>query len=300
MTIQDQALKLIKQIKEKVSASGIECGITEKKQYNFEFLAKESSEKLKVQVYFGKKGVKTVLQGNSELDLHFRINSIINGGETLFSQNKTYEEPAEYIGSDETGKGDFFGPLTVAAVYLDKDLARELKSLGVCDSKELNDNQINKMAADIREIIDNRFEILIIEPSDYNIVYKKFNNLNKMLDNAHYQVLDPLLERSKCENVIVDKFSKNELEIAKKWSSKGVAFQIITKAERFTAVAAASILARAAFNSWFENNPDEEGFELPKGASLNVESFAAGKKKKFGLKYFENKAKLHFKTINKI
>lgn len=300
MTIQNQAFELINQIKKKLSDTGIECGITEKRQYNFEFTAREFSEKIKVQVYFGKKGVKTVLQGNSDLEIHSKIESILNGGKVNSGKDKNLAEPDEYLGSDETGKGDFFGPLTVAAVYLNKDLSDKLKKIGVCDSKDLNDNQINLMAEEIKGIIGNKFKVIIVEPEVYNEVYVKFNNLNKMLDSLHFQVLDPLLEKFKCKNVIVDKFSKSELEIVKKWGSESVEFEIVTKAERYTAVAAASILARAAFNSWFEKNRDEEGDELPKGASLNVEKFASVKKKIFGLKYFENKAKLHFKTINKI
>jgi len=300
MTIQNQAFELIKQIKKQLSITGINCGITEKKLYHFEFTAKEFSEKIKVQVYFGKKGVKTVLQGNSDLELHTKIDAIINGSKGVFPKKEKLEEPAEYIGSDETGKGDFFGPLTVAAVYLDKELSARLKNIGVCDSKDLNDNQINDMSRTIEDVIANRFKVIIVEPIVYNEVYKKFNNLNKMLDTLHFQAINPLLKKFECKNVIIDKFAKHELEIVKTWKNKPIEFKVVTKAERYTAVAAASILARAAFNKWFEQNRDETGDELPKGASFNVEKFAFQKKKIFGLKYFENKAKLHFKTIKKI
>lgn len=299
MSIQDQALKQINLLKEKIADAGIICEQISKRQYNYEFVAKDLSEKIKVQVYFGKKGVKTVLQGNADLDIHSKINSLITGGEIKVKPKEIIDEPKIYIGSDETGKGDFFGPLTVAAVCLNEELSAELKKIGVCDSKELNDNQINRLAIQIKKIIGDRYQVVVLDPVSYNKLYGKFKNLNRLLDAAHSEVINSLLEKFECKNVIIDKFCKEELMVVKDWKPKGVQFQQITKAERYTAVAAASILARESFNIWFEDNK-EDGEELPKGASLNVEKYASEMKRLFGLKYFENKAKLHFKTINKI
>lgn len=299
MSIQNQAYTKINQIKLDLSSHGISCGSVDKRQYNYEFAATENSEKLKVQVYFGKKGVKTVIQGNADLILYSKIDSILTGGLFTGAADNSLDEPEIYIGSDETGKGDFFGPLTVAAVHINKEKSDKLKKIGVCDSKELNDLQINKLAVKIKDIIDGSYEVIVLEPEVYNKLYEKFNNLNKMLDAAHSEVINKLLEKYDCKNVIIDKFCKNELMVVNDWKPKGIKFVQITKAERYTAVAAASIIARAAFNKWFSENTDE-GVELPKGASLNVEKFASEKRKNFGLKYFENKAKLHFKTINKI
>ena len=49
------------------------------------------------------------------------------------------------IGSDETGTGEYFGPVTVAAVYVPKDKIALVQALGVKDSKQLTDDYVLKI-----------------------------------------------------------------------------------------------------------------------------------------------------------
>ena len=42
-----------------------------------------------------------------------------------------------HIGTDESGKGDFFGPLVIAGVLVDEKNAQHFLNLGIKDSKKL-------------------------------------------------------------------------------------------------------------------------------------------------------------------
>jgi ribonuclease HIII len=104
--------------------------------------------KLKLLVYFGKKGIKKMLQGNSSSELYKNVNTIINENTELeFGENKI-DEPDDYIGTDESGKGDIFGPLVTAAVYLNKTTSAVLNEYGIRDSKTVSDNQIAGFSKD--------------------------------------------------------------------------------------------------------------------------------------------------------
>jgi len=262
------------------------------------------TDKIKVQVYFGKKGVKTILQGNKDSELYKKVNNIIFG-ESLFEETKIeIKEPENYIGTDESGKGDFFGPLTVAAFYSNDNIKHELISLGVKDSKLLTDSQINFTADKIKKIKNVFYEVVVVSPSKYNELYTKFGNLNLLLNWAHSKAIEVLLEKVVTNTVITDKFSKRELNITSKHNhNSGEADKInfiqTEKGERFIGVAAASILARNAMNLWFEKHK-MNGLILPKGASGEVDTKAQKIKNEFGEIKLKEIAKLHFKTLQKI
>lgn len=265
----------------------------ETKSYNFECTIIESADKVKLQVYFGKKGVKTVLQGNSSSALYSKINSLINGNASKEKQPGELNEPECYIGSDESGKGDYFGPLVTAAVFVNNKTSAELKRIGVKDSKELTDEKINNLADEILNVIGNNYSIKILIPIDYNKEYQKFNNLNKLLRQCHFEVLSKLTQKTSCTKIIVDKFSNEIINITN--------CEVIqtTKAERFTAVAAASILARSRFNDWFIKK-DIDGLYIPKGAVSGIVETGKMLVDKFGIDSLKQFGKLHFKTTKQI
>src|SRR5690606_37541145 len=116
-------------------------------------------------------------------------------------------EPDDYIGIDESGKGDFFGPLVIAAVYSDTSLNKQLLSAGVKDSKLLNDEQINIAALRIKAIISqNRYTIISIGPEKYNQLYNSFKNLNKLLAWGHSKAIENILTQHSVKTAISDKF----------------------------------------------------------------------------------------------
>jgi ribonuclease HIII len=290
--------KKINSIKNELLESKISCSEIEKKQYNYEFTASSDREKVKVLVYFGKKGVKVILQGSPDSLLYNEINQITSEQQQLsFIQNKS-NEPNSYIGSDESGKGDVFGPLITTAFYVDEKTKLRLASFGVKDSKDLSKTQITKIAKLIRNEFPNNFETISLFPEKYNELYYKFNNLNALLTWAHSTAISNLLKKYNCGNVIVDKFSNRPINISNISSDNSVNVLQTYKAERYIGVAAASIIARDTFNRWFIKMKNDF-FDLPKGASKNVEETLKFFIKKYSFEEVKKVSKIHFKTVQK-
>jgi ribonuclease HIII len=205
----------------------------------------------------------------------------------------------ERIGIDESGKGDYFGPLVIAAVFVDATTQGELRLMQVRDSKKISDGRILEMAPDIKTICPH--SVIAIGPQKYNELYAKIRNLNRLLAWGHAKALETLLERVTCERAISDQFG-NERLILNVLQEKGrkIVLEQRTKAESDLAVAAASILARAEFLIRLKRLSSEVGTTLPKGASPAVELAAKMIVKKHGQERLESVAKLHFKTTKAV
>ncbi|MBX3006922.1 MAG: ribonuclease HIII [Melioribacteraceae bacterium] len=299
MILKENAKHKTEELKNLLQSSGFKTESIILREYNYEFNTVLGKDKIKVQVFFGKKGVKTILQGDNASPLFNQLNSIIFDQKQLELIEQTVAEPDEYIGTDEAGKGDFFGPLVVAAVHVDPRSKEELFSIGVRDSKLINDNQISILAPSIKRIVKENYEVIRINPEKYNELYPRFNNLNKLLNWAHSKAIENLLEKSKSKNVITDKFSKRDLDVASSSKFDDVKFVQETKAEKYTGVAAASILARASFLDWFKLHY-KNGYDIPKGASSATETYANKLKSIVGTEQMNKFAKLHFKNFTRL
>ena len=299
MSTEEKAKQRIEIIHNRLKKIGFFTSIISKKDYNYEFTVENARIKVKVQVYFGKKGIKTILQGDEKSELFVTIKNTILDQPELLLKTPELNEPEEYIGTDECGKGDFFGPLVVGAAYVDNQTRKKLIRIGVKDSKELSDNQIGVLANEIRKIVGDNFEVIKITPTKYNQLYDQFKNLNKLLNWAHSKAIEKLYERTNCKFVITDKFSKEKLNIDTSSNYTDVQFVQLEKAEKFVGVAAASILARNSFNDWFVSQ-SKHGLNLPKGASEKVEHYARILFKKIDEEKISEIAKLHFKTLKKV
>src|SRR6266571_4963716 len=108
------------------------------------------------------------------------------------------------IGLDESGKGDYFGPLVIGAVFVDEQTEDKLITLGVRDSKLLSDNRILAMAEQIKALCPHF--VVPIEPKRYNELYAKVKNLNQLLAWGHAWTLENMLEKVPCDLAVVDKF----------------------------------------------------------------------------------------------
>lgn len=206
----------------------------------------------------------------------------------------------ERIGIDESGKGDYFGPLVIAAVFVDATTQSELKLMEVRDSKKISDGRILELAPDIKTICPH--SVIAIGPQKYNELYAKIKNLNRLLAWGHAKALETLLERGvTCERAISDQFGDERL-ILNVLQEKGrkIVLEQRTKAESDLAVAAASVLARAEFLIRLKRLSDEVGTMLPKGASPAVELAATMIIKKHGRDRLDTVAKLHFKTTHAV
>ncbi|MBK8943995.1 MAG: ribonuclease HIII [Ignavibacteriae bacterium] len=297
--IQTSAYNKISELSDLAKNENYQSSKIELKQYNYEVEVAKNKQKIKIQVYFGKKGLKTILQGNNTSKEFAELNNLINGNFSLDFQDNSEENFDKYIGTDETGKGDFFGPLIIAGFYVNEEIQNFLINLGVKDSKELADTKIDEIAKIIKSKFPKNYSIVIINPEKYNQLYDEFKNLNKILNWAHSKVIENLYETFQPETVIIDQFSKTPINISLKNNFAKVNFVQIPKAEKYVGVAAASILARNELNKWF-NKKNHEGIPVLKGASTEVENSAKIITVKFGIQILNKISKVHFKTTKKI
>jgi len=199
------------------------------------------------------------------------------------------------IGIDESGKGDYFGPLVIAGVYVPHAQEAHLKALGVRDSKTLSDAKATALAVQIRAQCPHA--VVAIGPERYNALQTSMKNLNRMLAWGHARALENLLEKVDCRRVVADQFG-DERFLNNALMSKGRAVTLIQKprAEEEDAVAAASILARAEFLRRLQELGTRYGVTLPKGASDAVIQAAKKFVEKYGGNELRQVAKLHFRT----
>jgi ribonuclease HIII len=204
-----------------------------------------------------------------------------------------------WIGSDESGKGDYFGPLVVAAVYLEPASAAGLTASGVKDSKRLSDRRAIELADTIRRQCP--AEVVKINPARYNSLYAKLKNLNRLLAWAHARALENLLEQVACDRVVIDQFAEPALiERSLMAAGRRVRVEQRHRAESDPAVAAASIVARAEFLTGLSQLSRQAGVTLPKGASAEVESAARQLLASRGHAQLEQVAKLHFQITKRL
>lgn len=214
-----------------------------------------------------------------------------------FSNPKIAKHP--HIGIDEAGKGDFFGPLCIAGVQASGEQIEKLVEMGVRDSKALSDKTVLSLSQKIRALVPH--SIVKISPQKYNQLYDSFRNLNHLLGWGHATAIGELVEKTGCKDVIIDQFA-DESVVIRALKKKNVEVELTQRhgGEEDVVVAAASILARAAFLQELEKLGESVGMTLPKGAAAHV--IEAGKKlvAKHGEAILSSTAKLHFKTKNQV
>ena len=209
-----------------------------------------------------------------------------------------------WIGTDEAGKGDYFGSLAAAGVYVNPEICQALQALGVRDGKQLSDSQVRKLAQEIRMRWGRYVSSIEAPPLRYNALYTSFResgqNLNHLLAWLHARAIQNLLNRVDCSHILVDRFAKEEVLATQLQALRSkIELVQIPKAESDIAVAAASIIARDAFLRRLEQLSEQYKIQLPKGASQVIE---AGKQfvELHGAESLRHVAKLHFRTTTDI
>lgn len=210
------------------------------------------------------------------------------------ADDSVLDENAEMIGSDECGKGDYFGPLVVVAVRMNAGQASKLRAAGVRDSKTLSDDQCLKLGAALRGVVAHA--IARLDPPQYNQIYVQ-GKLNDLLGNLHVEAITPLAKPG--IHVLVDQFANPAL-MQKKLAPLGVKLEQRTRAESNPAVAAASIIAREEFLTALKELSAEFAVDLHKGAGDPVDRAASRFVAIHGREGLVNVAKLHFKNTQKI
>lgn len=296
-SIKDIAFATINRLIEKIIEEGYQVTHPVEGNYQFESIINRDKQKVKLQLFFGKKGVKTVLQGDVKSPLYKEIMNIVSGSEVMDLKSEEFVEPEAYIGSDESGKGDFFGPLVVSSAAVNKEIKQELRKLSIKDSKEYSDNDIILIAPQLKKILLDKYSVRVVKPAEYNSLYEIHQNLNKLLASLHYETINTLLQKVACKEVIIDKFGNEKLLIAEfSGLHREIKLHQYTKAERYVGVAAASILAREAFINWFDEIGERTGINLPKGASDEVIKALRVMVDKYGDQAKERLVKMHFKN----
>jgi ribonuclease HIII len=279
------------------------------KERGFDFAARPytiffaQKEKLSVAVY--EKGPKVLVQGRGVEDfVKFELEPTILGEARL-----GYEEVhspamfAPHFGVDESGKGDFFGPLVIAGVYVDREIARRFIDAGIQDSKRIgSDTRIRALAKEIRETARAGVDVVAIGPGRYNDLYKKFGNLNSLLGWGHARVIENLLEHiPNCPRSLSDKFADARvIENALLRHGRRIQIEQRTKAESDMAVAAASIIAREAFIDWLDRKGKQLGVKLGRGVSAQIKEAARTIVEKHGPEMLREVAKVHFRTAHEV
>lgn len=199
------------------------------------------------------------------------------------------------VGSDEAGKGDYFGPLVVAAVRLEPDIARKMREGGVMDSKQLTDARALELGTALRKTVP--YAVVRVDPVDYNRRYPKYSGLNAFLADLHAEAIRQVALPG--VRVLVDRFAA---EAVMKRALKGldIVLEQATKAERNMAVAAASILARQEFLLGLAELSERFDVPLHKGAGRPTDESGVRFVREHGLEALEQVAKLHFKNTGKV
>lgn len=213
------------------------------------------------------------------------------------------EATQPHMGIDESGKGDFFGPLVIAAAYIDPESAVAFKKIGVRDSKTIkSDKKAEDMAKEIRTASKGRFALVTIGPEAYNRLYATMKNVNAILAWGHARAIENLLEKVPgCPRALSDQFGPaRQIQQALLKKGRSIELQQMPKAESDPAVAAASILARAGFLTALKKMSEDYGLDIPKGASAQVKNIAGSLIDRLSPEVLLKTVKCHFKTTDEL
>lgn len=208
-----------------------------------------------------------------------------------------------HLGVDESGKGDFFGPLVIAAAYVDERVVPEFQKLNVRDSKAITSDKVAEdLAKSILDVLGDRHAIITIGPRAYNRLYAKMRSVNRMLAWGHARAIEDLLTKvPHVKRAVSDQFGpKQQIERALMRKGREITLEQRPRAESDPAVAAASILARAGFLRALKEMGKKFGVKIPKGASAQVRAVAEDLVRKQGPMVLLDHAKCHFKTTDDV
>lgn len=223
-------------------------------------------------------------------------------------KKKTKEQDKKYyyctsVGSDEVGTGDYFGPIVVTAAYVTKENIEFLESLGIRDSKKIDDTTILKIAPQIAKVIP--YRSIILNNKEYNEKYNSNYNMNKVKAIMHNKALFQIVKElnPSYDYIIVDEFArearyydyiKDAVNV-----QRGITF--MTKAEdKNLAVACASVISRYIFLKEFDKLSDSLHIPLPKGDGPQVDRIGEEVVEKYGKEKLEEIAKLNFRNTERI
>ena len=267
--------------------------------------ARFAAEKDKTNVVFYESG-KLVVQGKGTRDfIEFVLEpEILKEARLGYEAVLNPDLLVPRLGVDESGKGDFFGPLCIAGAYVNGAVLDAWKDSGIRDSKTISsENRIRELAELIRNTAGCVTTVVPIGNEAYNRLYAKFHSVNTLLAWGHARVIENLMgQRHRMSpppvRAISDQFASNKDTVARALMTLGRGIELVQKhrAEEDLAVAAASILARHEFVRRLGTLQKQFEMELPKGASAAVDAAAREFVGKYGAENLPKVAKMHFRT----
>ncbi len=257
----------------------------------------DGSRNCGINFYYSKKKGFSVVPAGGDIHLSKIIRELLLPDAPVMS----YET---WIGSDEAGKGDYMGPLTVAAVFADRRLAEAYSGIGVTDSKMLSNESVRNLAEKIRSISRGRFSIVSVSPEEYNAGFnelsKKGMNSLDLLAECHAGAISELFNKKMIpQSIIIDKFS-NEKRIAYLLPEGDYRLELRVRGESDPAVAAASILARDAYLEGLDSIFRKFGTRAVSGSGAKTDEVVRGFVERFGTNILNEIAKVHFRNTSKV
>lgn len=248
---------------------------------------------------------KCLVQGKGAEDfvIFFLEPHVLGGASLGYEKVLNPDAVSSHMGIDESGKGDFFGPLVISAAFVDPDLARVMEAMGVKDCKLLSDKLVFVIGSKLRQLLGpKRYALISIGPEAYNRLYAKIRNVNRLLAWGHGRAIENLLENiPDCPRAVADQFgAKHVIERALMQKGRGIKLEQRHKAESDIAVAAASILAREGFLRSLQRLSETLGVTVLKGASEQVRAVAEDLVRKQGPLVLLRTAKCHFRTTDQV
>lgn len=266
--------------------------------YGVQLKFRQDDTMIMVNLYHSvKKGVSLVFGGKVNPALQEKIRLAMFPSQPA---PKGLHQWNSWVGTDECGKGDFFGPLVAAGFHATTDDIQALRAMGIQDSKNLTDPKIEQLAKTLYAGYRDRIRVLVLDPPKYNDLYAKFvaqgKKLNELLAWMHGRLIVDIGAERSFQGALVDKFCS--ITVLKRSLKELKSFELIavTKAEADVAVAAASIIARYHFVVKMDMLSKHYGMRLPKGASRAVIEAGRGFVETFGEERLSEVAKMHFKT----
>lgn len=306
----DQIELLLVQKNKILSKNGFELSREKDLEYGTKYKVLFDGSEFILNIYFStKKGFSFVIGGAVEDLVKQELLSLLNDQKKL-ADDLVIVPYDKWIGSDESGKGDYFGPLVAAAFLVNKEMENDLIALGIKDSKTLSDTKIEQIARVLHSDYKDRIAICELPPYKYNDFVDKMKTqgkgLNTVLAWCHAIVIQDLAEKNEFEAAIADQFGDESyirLEISKNPKMKdarGIELIQQPKAEKNIAVAAASILARDRFARKMRDLSEKYNIEIPKGAGPDANKVAKIIISKYGKEELSQIAKIHFKNTKEI
>ena len=281
--------------------------------YGLQFLVFKDDISGFIRIYEGKKGLRFDFSQLKDDEFSIYIQAILaekppketlsdlitNKENDVEKLNFNDTDPDDLIGIDESGKGDYFGPLVIAAVRVTPEQKQSLESLGITDSKKLSPSSITFLAKQISKRCQHT--VLIIGNQSYNEIYAKYDNLNHILAWGHMKVLEDTLKQGDCKHALSDQFGNASL-LKNSLRAKDLKVTLFQRprAESNIAVACASILARYNFVTQMDKMSEHYKMTFPKGSTKNSLEAAVKFVKDVGKNQLHDVAKLHFNVTQKL